>query len=141
LQIKKKELEILNRRWESLLMACIGEQIDKSNIIGIVLSKRSKRNLLELWIKNRDEDSKVKLGEKLRILLELDPQNLTFYFKEHSKSLQVWLIVLWCHIYFLKGKIHIERHRKLYIYYHSDGNSSGDSIISRRSESRKQADR
>ena len=89
MQIKKKELEILNRRWESLLLACIGEQIDRNNIIGIVLSKRSKRNLLELWIKNRDEESKVKLGEKLRILLELDPQNLTFYFKEHSKSLQV----------------------------------------------------
>lgn len=53
------------------------------------MSKRSKRNLLELWIKNREEDMKVKLGEKLRVFLELDPQNLTFYFKEHSKSLQV----------------------------------------------------
>ncbi len=89
MQIKKKELEILNRRWEALLLACIGEQIDKANIIGIVLSKRNKRNLLELWIKNRDEDSKVRLGEKLRVLLDLDPQNLTFYFKEHSKSLLV----------------------------------------------------
>ena len=89
----------MNRRWESLLLACIGEQIDKSNIIGIVLSKRNKRNLLELWIKNRDEDSKVRLGERLRILLELDPQNLTFYFKEHSKSLQV-LIILPKIIYF-----------------------------------------
>lgn len=89
LQIKKKDLEILNRRWEALLFACIGEQIDSDNVIGIVLSKRSKRNLLEFWIKNREEDMKVKLGEKLRVFLELDPQNLTFYFKEHSKSLQV----------------------------------------------------
>ena len=93
-------------------MACIGEQIDKSNIIGVVLSKRSKRNLLELWMKNRDEDSKVKLGEKLRILLELDPQNLTFYFKEHSKSLQVKIFLLSFKFSFIifKGKINFKRY-------------------------------
>ena len=110
MQIKKKELEILNRRWEALLLACVGEQIDKSNIIGLVLSKRNKRNLLELWIKNRDEDSKVRLGEKLRVLLDLDPQNLTFYFKEHSKSLQVLkFFYLSLKIFFL-GKIDFERY-------------------------------
>ncbi len=88
-------MEILNKRWESLLFACIGEQIDNDNVIGVVMSKRSKRNLLELWIKNREEDLKVKLGEKLRVYLELDYQNLTFYFKEHSKSLQVHQIIFY----------------------------------------------
>jgi translation initiation factor 4E len=56
-----------------------------------------KRNLLELWLKDRSEETKIAIGEKLRIILGMNPENLTFYFKEHSKSLKVfkaYLIVL-----------------------------------------------
>jgi translation initiation factor 4E len=51
-----------------------------------------KRNLLELWIKDRlDENEKLQIGENLRIILGLDPENLTFYFKDHTISLAVFI--------------------------------------------------
>ena len=89
IQFKKRQLQELNKRWEAILFACIGEEFEDENVLGAVLSKRSKRNLIELWVKNRDEEMKIKIGEKLRSIMEMDPQNLTFYFKEHSKSFQV----------------------------------------------------
>lgn len=33
------------------------------------------------------EDIRITAGEKIREILELDPQKLVFYFKEHKKSL------------------------------------------------------
>lgn len=89
IQFKKRQLQELNKRWEAILMACITEEFEEEGVLGVVLSKRSKRNLIELWVGNRDEDMKIKIGEKLRHIMEMDPQNLTFYFKEHSKSFQV----------------------------------------------------
>lgn len=58
-------------------------------MIGVVLSLRERRNLLEIWLKDRDEKEKIRIGERLRVVLEMDPENLTFFFKEHSKSLEV----------------------------------------------------
>ena len=39
---KRKEEEELNKNWEQLLFACIGEQFDTKEVIGVVLSKRHK---------------------------------------------------------------------------------------------------
>ncbi len=60
-------------------------------MIGVVLSLRERRNLLEIWMKDRRESEKIRIGEKLRLVLDMDPENLTFFFKEHSKSLTVQL--------------------------------------------------
>jgi translation initiation factor 4E len=58
--------------------------------LGIVLSKRMKRNLLELWITDRsNEEAKIHIGESLRVILGMNPDKLTFYFKDHNKSLKV----------------------------------------------------
>ena len=58
-------------------------------MVGLVLSVRAKKNLIEIWLKNcREETERVKTGEKIRELLELEPINLVFYFKEHQKSLK-----------------------------------------------------
>jgi len=70
-------------------VACIGEEFEDSNVIGVVLSLRERRNLLEIWLKDNRESEKLRIGEKLRFVLELDPANLTFFFKEHFKSLEV----------------------------------------------------
>lgn len=70
-------------------LACIGEEFENSNVIGVVLSLRERRNLLEIWLKDRRESEKIRIGEKLRVVLDMDPENLTFFFKEHSKSLTV----------------------------------------------------
>jgi len=67
----------------------IGEEFNTKEVVGIILSKRYKINLLEVWIKNRSEEIKIDIGEKLRVILDLNPQNLTFFFKCHDKSLQV----------------------------------------------------
>jgi translation initiation factor 4E len=72
-----------------LYQACVGEEFEDTNVIGVVLSLRERRNLLEIWIKDRRESEKLRIGEKLRLILEMDPENLTFFFKEHSKSLEV----------------------------------------------------
>lgn len=36
-----------------------------------------------MWMRDRDEDSKIKAGEELRKVLELSPDNLIFYYKDH----------------------------------------------------------
>jgi len=72
----------------------IGEEFEEDdkpfNVLGVVLSIRAKRNILEIWIRDgNDEKMRIGVGEKLREVLGLNPNNLTFYFKVHSKSLQV----------------------------------------------------
>ena len=89
LQVKKKESpHAYNLKWERLIFACIAEELN-DNVVGLVLSVRQKKNLIEIWLKNvNDEDDRIAIGEKLREILELEPQNLVFYFKEHQKSLK-----------------------------------------------------
>ena len=48
LSFKRKEEEDLNKKWEMLLLATIGEQFDTTDVIGIVLSKRHKVFILNL---------------------------------------------------------------------------------------------
>lgn len=70
------------------MFALIGEEFKNAGVIGVVLSVRQKKNLIEIWVKNADsEDSRIRAGEKIREVLELDPQHLVFYFKEHKRSL------------------------------------------------------
>lgn len=90
LQFKKNENEIMNQKWELLLFSCIGEQFeDPLNLIGVVISIRAKRNIIELWLRNgKDESKRVRVGEKIRACLDLDPLNLTFYFQELNTALQ-----------------------------------------------------
>ena len=71
LMFKKKELEELNKTWETLLLSMIGELFESRKVVGVVLSKRSKKNLIELWISDRSEETKLFLGEKLREILNL----------------------------------------------------------------------
>lgn len=87
--IKKDHDHFMDKRWESLLLACIGEELEDMSLIGVVLSLRTSKNQLEIWLSNTKEDVKIKIGEKLRALLELDPHNFTLFFKENAKSLEV----------------------------------------------------
>ena len=49
-------------------------------------------------MKDRRESEKIRIGEKLRVVLDMDPENLTFFFKEHSKSLTVKYIYIYIYI-------------------------------------------
>ena len=79
----------ITRLYKYYNLACIGEDFEDSNVIGVVLSLRERRNLLEIWLKDTREGEKIRIGEKLRVVLDMEPENLTFFFKEHNKSLTV----------------------------------------------------
>mgnify|MGYP000847615924 FL=1 len=95
IQFKKHGAEeLLNKTWELLLFSCLSEELEEPNqelnVIGVACSVRAKRNILEVWLRDvRDSEKMIAAGEKLRVALNLMPENLTFYFKEHSKSLKV----------------------------------------------------
>ena len=42
MSFKKKNLEELNHKWELILFACIGEMFETTQLIGVVLSRRTK---------------------------------------------------------------------------------------------------
>ena len=86
--------------WESLLIALIskiqlllfvirlGEQFEEPRVIGLGLSLRTKERLLEIWLKDgRNEKVRANVSNKLRQFLNLDPESVTLYFKEHQKSI------------------------------------------------------
>ena len=81
----------MDKRWESLVLACIGEELEDMAVIGVVLSLRTAKNQFEVWLSTTREEVKIKVGEKLRLLLDLDVNNLTLFFKENSKSLEVFI--------------------------------------------------
>ena len=51
--LPKKDHESLNRGWEALLLALIGEELEDYNVIGIVLSLRYSTNVIEVWLRDR----------------------------------------------------------------------------------------
>jgi len=76
--------------WESLLLALISEQFEEPRVIGMSLSLRTKERLLEVWLKDgRNEKVRASVSNKLRQVLNLDPDSVTLYYKEHQKSIKV----------------------------------------------------
>ena len=57
LQVKKKEdPHSYNLKWERLVFAAIAEELGP-NVVGLVLSVRLKKNLIEIWlIESKDEE-------------------------------------------------------------------------------------
>jgi translation initiation factor 4E len=79
----KKRSSVINRIWEELLFACIGEWFEEPDIVGIVLSLRSKSDSITLW--NKDSALRHRVGEKLRQVLRLDA-NCPMEYKFHSSA-------------------------------------------------------
>ena len=58
-------------------------------MIGMALSLRTKERLLEVWLKDgRNEKVRTNVSNKLRQVLNLDPESVTLYYKEHQKSIK-----------------------------------------------------
>ena len=58
-------------------------------MIGMALSLRTKERLLEVWLKDgRNEKVRANVSNKLRQILNLDPESVTLYYKEHQKSIK-----------------------------------------------------
>ena len=49
--------------------------------------------MLEIWVEHgANEKLKMEIGEILKKILNMDANNLTFYFKKHDSSLKVILL-------------------------------------------------
>jgi translation initiation factor 4E len=70
--------------------AVSGENFEEPRVIGMGLSLRTKERLLEVWLKDgRNEKVRTSVSNKLRQVLNLDPDQVTLYYKEHQKSIKV----------------------------------------------------
>lgn len=65
--------QLLDRCWNWLVFALIGEDIDDSEeICGAVVSLRSKQDRIQLWIRSKDDVEKINsIGKKLIKILEV----------------------------------------------------------------------
>ena len=80
----------------------------------MALSLRTKERLLEVWLKDgRNEKVRTSVSNKLRQVLNLDPDSVTFYYKEHQKSIKV-ILVCFLHVYL--GLIDHEECRRLQVH-------------------------
>jgi len=87
--IKIKKEDNVDKMWETLLLALVGEQFEEPHIIGMGLSLRAKERLLQIWLKDgRNEAVRNGVSNKLRHFLSLDPECVTLYYKEHNRSIQ-----------------------------------------------------
>jgi hypothetical protein len=61
---------VINRLWEELCFACIGEWFADPDVVGITLSTRAKDDNIAVW--HRGPDMNASIGEKLKEILNLD---------------------------------------------------------------------
>ena len=68
----------------------VGEQFEEPNVIGASISLRTKERLLQVWLRDgRNDKVRTSVSNKIRHFLNLDPTNVTLYYKEHIKSIKV----------------------------------------------------
>ena len=78
--------KFINIKWEQLIFSLIGEQFEEPNILGVVLSKRGRETIIELWFNYFGFNNiKNKLETKFRNLIGLEYEDALF-FKENKKS-------------------------------------------------------
>lgn len=89
IRIKRKTGQnYVNRMWESLIIAVVGEMFGIPDVVGCVLSTRQKDDVLSIWNKsNANPQTRFKIGEKLKEILDLENQALIQY-KEHASSMK-----------------------------------------------------
>jgi len=86
-KVKKSEPS-LSRMWEELLFATIGESFEDPDVVGVVLSTRPKEDILSIWnMDHQNQSLRLKIGEKLKEIWELDP-NTPIEYKNHSASMK-----------------------------------------------------
>jgi translation initiation factor 4E len=78
----------LDRLWEQLVFALIGEEFEDPDVVGIVVQIRVKEDVLSVWL--ADKAPKFRVGEKLKQILHLGPSTVIEYknnrssMKDHS---------------------------------------------------------
>eukprot|EP00299_Pterocystis_sp_00344_P003471 c14229_g1_i1.p1 GENE.c14229_g1_i1~~c14229_g1_i1.p1 ORF type:complete len:205 (-),score=38.69 c14229_g1_i1:308-892(-) len=78
---------LLDRYWENLVLALIGETLDdEDEVTGVVLSRRKLGDKIAIWNRHKDNEQVVmKLGRNLRECFQLPPTiKLEYYHHEDS---------------------------------------------------------
>lgn len=87
--VKVRREDNLDKMWESMLFALVGEQFEEPTVIGTGLSLRQKESLMQVWLKDgTDMKTRTNISNKIRHFLSLDPEQVTLFYKEHSKSIK-----------------------------------------------------
>jgi len=84
----RKRSGMLNKVWERLILAAIGEIFEEPNVCGVCVSTRQREDLISVW--NKDNINPVvhfRIGERLEALLHAHTPAVIEY-KAHSTSLQ-----------------------------------------------------
>mmetsp|Transcript_97014 Transcript_97014/g.313269 ORF Transcript_97014/g.313269 Transcript_97014/m.313269 type:complete len:233 (-) Transcript_97014:95-793(-) len=79
----------VDRAWESLLIACLGEAFETPDVVGCVMGSRVKEIAISVWNASNTKDPQVrfKIGERMREVLCLNTNALLEY-KNHQSSMQ-----------------------------------------------------
>lgn len=79
IKVRKKN-GVISRLWEELLFACVGELFEEPDIVGVMLSTRSREDLLSVWNSdNSNPEVRFNIGDKLREILNLDESTQVEY--------------------------------------------------------------
>ena len=68
----------------SQVFAAIGEAFEDPNVVGVMMARRNKEDMISVW--NSANTSFSSIGDKLREILGLDPSTIVEY-KMHKQSL------------------------------------------------------
>merc|ERR1711998_808256 len=85
--IKTRKTGDINRMWESLLFASLGETFCDPAVVGVGLSTRPRGNVLSVWINDNSNATRLNIGEKLNQVLDLG-ENATIEYKPHHSSMK-----------------------------------------------------
>lgn len=83
---------IIDRVWEELLLAIVGEQFRTPELVGVSLSRRQNHktvsHILSIWNKNTEDkpSAKFRIGERLKVLLHLAAES-TIEYKLFNKAI------------------------------------------------------
>jgi len=90
LLLKNTEKKELDKLWQWLLLAAIGEMLEdevQNKVCGVVVNLRKGQNKLSLWTRDADhEDSNKSIGRNIRKALELHEGVPLTYSTHNSKS-------------------------------------------------------
>lgn len=79
---------VVNRLWEELCFACTGEWFGEPDVVGVVLSVRSRDDNISIWhLDSSDTARRMSIGEKLKDLLNLD-ESTQLEYKHFRQAMQ-----------------------------------------------------
>jgi len=82
-----KSNQMIERLWEELCFACVGEVFGESDICCVSVSIRARDNILSIWNRNATQKIQIAIGEKLKEILNLDATTKVDYKTFHDSMI------------------------------------------------------